>query len=391
MRESFDLAVIGAGPAGAAAALASARSGLSVGLFEPQPGQDKPCGEGILPAGVTALRRLDQASLLARGCALRRIHYVLASGRELAIDLPSVGCALERPALSGALSVALEREPRVMRIQERVSSRRCPGGFLLSARDASWTARTLIVADGLAGRGAAWLRAPARPSVRYGVRARAEAREPLEHVEVHLGRTSEVYLTPLAGKRINVAVLLSTPPSGERSSSAWLAAALREHPRAARRLGDWITPPAARVLTRARPPCLAENGAFLAGDATGGVDPLLGCGVSIALVTGLGAASAARRVLAGGSGTSEREYARLVHRETRTRRILADGLLLLARRPHLQELVGKGLAIFPGIAAAIARRVDGIRHDGEVDTAPYQSAVGHEGQTTPPEPGLDQA
>src|SRR6185436_14788508 len=46
MSAPFDVAVIGAGPAGAAAALSAARAGLSVALFEPQAELDKPCGEG---------------------------------------------------------------------------------------------------------------------------------------------------------------------------------------------------------------------------------------------------------------------------------------------------------------------------------------------------------
>jgi len=375
---SFDLAVIGAGPAGAAAALAAARAGLSVGLFEPQPVPDRPCGEGILPSGVSALRQLDLPGLLARGHALERIRYVLTSGRELAVDLPLAGCALERPVLTGALARALECERRITRIQERVSSRRTPGGFHLFTGGAYWTARLLIAADGLAGQGASWLRAPERGSVRYGLRARVEARSALEHVEVHLGGTCEVYLTPLAERRINVAVLLTTPPAGERSSAAWLAAALREHPRAARHLGDWVTPPQARVLPRARPPRVAERGAFLVGDATGGVDPVLGCGVAIALGTGLEAAGAARRVLAQGSGTPEREYARFVRRETRSRRMLADGLLLLSRHRLLQELVGGGLAAFPALVARLARTVAGGPTGGHENTSTGSAAPDHE-------------
>jgi len=73
----YDLAVVGGGPAGAAAALGAARAGLSVALFEPQTAPDKPCGEGIMPAGVAALRALGLDGLLAQGRPLERIRYVL--------------------------------------------------------------------------------------------------------------------------------------------------------------------------------------------------------------------------------------------------------------------------------------------------------------------------
>ena len=86
MSADFDLAVLGGGPAGAAAALGAARAGLSVALFEPQTElADKPCGEGILPAGVAALRELGFDELVRRAAPLERLRYVLAGGRELPI------------------------------------------------------------------------------------------------------------------------------------------------------------------------------------------------------------------------------------------------------------------------------------------------------------------
>ena len=135
MKAPYDVAVIGGGPAGAAAALSAARAGLTVALFEPQTCPDKPCGEGILPAGVSALRELGLGELVARGAALTRIGYLLASGRELEIELGSPCCALERPVLAAELERALAREARVTRFEQRVASERAPGGFLLHGGD----------------------------------------------------------------------------------------------------------------------------------------------------------------------------------------------------------------------------------------------------------------
>jgi 2-polyprenyl-6-methoxyphenol hydroxylase-like FAD-dependent oxidoreductase len=202
------------------------------------------------------------------------------------------------------------------------------------------------------------LRRPRCGPRRFGLRAHAEARAALEHVEVHLGRTSEIYLTPLGARRLNVAVLRDELPPGERPA-AWLAAALAEHPRAARTLGDWVTPPEARALTRALPRRAAASGAFLVGDAAGGVDPVLGCGVAIALSTGLAAARAARCVLSGGSGAPERQYIRFAAGETRCRRMLADGLVFLARHPWLQANVARALSAWPTASTRLAKRVAG--------------------------------
>jgi flavin-dependent dehydrogenase len=133
--------------------------------------------------------------------------------------------------------------------------------------------------------------------------------------------------------------------------------ALAEHPRAQRILGARLTPPEARALHRPRPRCVAEEGAFLAGDAAGSVDPVLGCGVAIALATGMAAGRAAVRVLSEGSGGPERDYARSVVAETRLRRAIASMLTFLGAHPRLQELVARGLEAWPTAAAGLARRV----------------------------------
>ena len=56
---SHDLIVIGAGPAGAAAAITAARAGASVLVFEKSDyGRDKVCGDGLTPRAVGALDQL---------------------------------------------------------------------------------------------------------------------------------------------------------------------------------------------------------------------------------------------------------------------------------------------------------------------------------------------
>ena len=58
--ERFDIAVIGGGPAGAAAAIRAARGGARVVVFEKGPfGRDKVCGDGLTPRAVGALQELE--------------------------------------------------------------------------------------------------------------------------------------------------------------------------------------------------------------------------------------------------------------------------------------------------------------------------------------------
>ena len=57
--ESYDLVVIGAGPAGAATAIEAAQGGANVMVFDKAPyGRDKVCGDGLTPRAVGALQDL---------------------------------------------------------------------------------------------------------------------------------------------------------------------------------------------------------------------------------------------------------------------------------------------------------------------------------------------
>ncbi|TME88113.1 MAG: FAD-dependent oxidoreductase [Chloroflexi bacterium] len=63
-----DLAVVGAGPAGAAAALFAARRGHRVVVLDKQAfPRDKPCGEGLMPGGRPALRELGLEDAIVSG------------------------------------------------------------------------------------------------------------------------------------------------------------------------------------------------------------------------------------------------------------------------------------------------------------------------------------
>jgi len=57
--KSVDIAVIGAGPAGAATAIEAARSGASVVVFDKAAqGRDKVCGDGLTARAVGGLNDL---------------------------------------------------------------------------------------------------------------------------------------------------------------------------------------------------------------------------------------------------------------------------------------------------------------------------------------------
>jgi len=87
-----DVAVVGAGPAGAAAALLVARRGHRVVIFDRQQfPRDKPCGEGMMPSGRPVLRELGlHDALVASGAPpLNGIQFGLAGQPASIVPFPS--------------------------------------------------------------------------------------------------------------------------------------------------------------------------------------------------------------------------------------------------------------------------------------------------------------
>jgi len=348
MRFDFDLAVVGGGPAGAAAALEGAQQGLRVAVFDPQMNAlDKPCGEGLLPAGVDALTELGLSSALEGARRFDRLRYCVPGSAPFEIPLPRPGMAIQRPLLHKCLTRAMERRKRIELFPARVTTALAERGYLLRVGEELRTARTLIAADGVGGRSASWLRRPGFRSERVGVRARFEGTRPLDAVEVHFGGGCEVYLTPLPHGIINAAFLFSQCPPDLRGSARLVEWALARHPAARARLGSLITRAELRPLARRTPRHLARDGAFLVGDAGGGVDPIIGCGLSVALRSGVLAGRSAARVVRGApEGLAERTYIHGYRHETQLRRVLAWTLRKIAGRP----LILRGVAALGSVA-----------------------------------------
>src|SRR5215472_3465863 len=72
-----ELLVIGGGLAGLAAAIAARSAGhTAIAVDRSHPPIDKACGEGILPAGLAALKRLGVSILPTHGFPIRGIRFV---------------------------------------------------------------------------------------------------------------------------------------------------------------------------------------------------------------------------------------------------------------------------------------------------------------------------
>jgi len=351
-----DVVVIGAGPGGCAAALTAARRGLSVLLADPSDGREpKPCGEGLMPAARAALAALGLEGALAEGRPFHALRYCVVGREPLELALPSPGLALPRARLQAALDAAVAAQAGIERARCTArATRDGDGAFDVELAGGRRRARALVAADGLGGKAAPWLRSARGPRAagRIGVRAHYLARRPFDAVEVHFAGRLEVYVTPLADDRVNVAVLADVPRRGASGHTAqgWMDEALAALPDLRAALGAQVEPPRSRRLGGRAPGRMAGGGAFLVGDAGGGVDPVLGCGTTIALRTGCAAGEAVAALLATTSARQvERAYDAFYRSETRARRALASGLQRLAHRPPLARGVLDLARRFPGL------------------------------------------
>lgn len=344
MPREVDVAVVGAGPAGLAAALFARRAGFSAAVLERERVPiDKACGEGLLPRGLSVLERLGvRARLPARDCApFRAIRYVQEDGRSVEAALPPPGgLGVRRLALSQAMAEAARAAGVDLREGEALRAHALePDGCTLRTDSGELRARLLVAADGLHSplRKAHGLEVPGAPPYRYGLRRHLALAPWAERVEVHFAPGVEAYVTPAGVARVGVAFLWdSDQVEGKPSFEALLG----RFPELAQKLSgapfDSAPRGAGPLLQRVS--ARVKDRLALLGDAAGYVDAITGEGLSLAFDAAQALAenlpSAARQ---GFTAASLSPYARATERSFRTYARLAGLLVAVARRPALRR------------------------------------------------------
>lgn len=340
-----DLLVAGGGPAGLATAIEAAMAGMSVVVVEPRAAPvDKACGEGLLPGGVRALRRLGVS---VAGRPLRGIHYLDARrpGVEaVARFRTEPGLGVRRTALHAALRARAEEAGARVETGRVDAVERLPDGV----RAAGIRARWLVGADGLHSdvRRLAGLDTVRRRVRRYGLRAHFPVEPWSDLVEVHWSRAGEAYVTPVGERLVGVALL------GTAGTRAGFAERLGGFPALARRLTG---PPVTRVRGAGplwRPVRRRVAGrVLLVGDAAGYVDALTGEGLALAMHS---AEALVRRLREGRPEAYEADWRRL----SRRHRVLTGGLVALRHHAHASGLVVPAAAALPAVFGAIVRSLE---------------------------------
>ncbi len=358
MTGQVDVVVVGAGPAGTAAAITAAAHGLRVVCVDKATfPRDKTCGDGLTANALRLLERLGLRwpEFYATGPELvREMVLVGPSGRRVAMPLPTGGvhaAVVERRALDAAL-VALARRHGVD-VREGCEIEKVvvhDDGVDVDGLHASW----VIAADGH------WspVRRALEPDAPRDLGEWHAVRQYFDGVDDRrlwavferdlLPGYAWVFPLPDGGANVGFGVLRRGGRSGRELKALWPDLLERPHLRAA--LGPDARPRgpvrAWPIPTRYSPARLQHGRVLFVGDAAGVVDPLTGEGIAQALETGMLAAECV---------ASGRDYPRAVHRALGRDLRFAAALQWVLERPNGAQWSLAAAALTPWTRRNFAR------------------------------------
>lgn len=328
---TYDLAVIGAGPAGAAAAFHAASAGLRVALLDKSEfPRDKICGDGLTARAVVELQKLGlEEEIQRRGARIHQFQMTAPLGRVVAElkgapGFPDYAYVLPRLQLDALLVERAVSAGAELRTQQEVTHWNADdSGISLQIKTPSGTqslrARLAILATG------AHLALPQRmrllahkPEMLVASRQYLEGLEQQDTWHLHFGRSTLPgygWIFPAGNGLANVGIGLERR-NRDRSLSDDLARYLSSKPAQTILKGARpVTPPKNFPLRWdfLQSPLTAPR-LLIAGEAAGLVNPLTGEGIDYALESGHVAAGHVIRALQTGSEESA-AYAAALHTE----------------------------------------------------------------------------
>lgn len=357
-RSRYDCVVVGAGPAGSAAARAAAEGGADVLLLEEdwEIGVPLVCAEGVGAEGLLQYVELDPRWVATR---VEGAVFISPGGRRARVDYPGAGYILERKLFDRDLAaMAAQAGARVEVGLEAVGmSHQEDGTYRIEVRRGdrrgSVEARIVIGADGYGSRVGRWA----------GVETRVGPGEIHSCVQYLIGGADvdEHYPEFAAGREVapggyawvfakgkgmaNVGVGVS-PVAARASALTYIERFLDKRFPGAVRLERMVGGVPAAPLQR-----LVAHGLLLVGDAARVADPISGAGIINGLASGTMAGRVAAEALRGGD-LSERglrpyqdEWDRTIGRDMRFRSRIREVFLKLTDG-DFEAILDVGMKLF---------------------------------------------
>jgi flavin-dependent dehydrogenase len=295
----LDLAIIGGGPAGASAAITSARAGVRVALFEARDfPRHKVCGEFVSAESLDLLAELlrDEpraASVWASAPVIERMRLFFAE-RKIEVEVSPAGLSITRYDLDVLLWEAARRAGVDAHSNCEVTACNVDGSFSLQTASGSYSAKAVIVAAGRWSQFATDRTLSPGPKW-IGVKAHFCEANPSPSTDLYFFEGGYCGVQPVACGVINACAIVRADCATSLQDVFML------HPTLAKRTAGWkaATPPVSTAPLVYRKPQPVRDKLMFVGDAAAFIDPFAGDGISIALRSGRVAAECLSEFLLG--------------------------------------------------------------------------------------------
>jgi flavin-dependent dehydrogenase len=329
----FDLAVIGGGPAGAAAAITAARAGVRVALFDAKDfPRHRVCGEFVSAESLDVLSELLRDStvgqqLIDSAPSLTRARLFLGS-RMVEAPVAPAAVSITRYDLDAALWSAAQAAGVTTHAHCEVGSVNGGGPFHFMSPSGFCSTDALVIAAGRWSQFTPDRVVPPGPKW-IGLKGHFHEANPSLSSDLYFFDGGYCGVQPVAAEAVNACAMVRS----DRATSLQEVFAL--HPRLSQRISSWTSimqPVTTSPLIYRQPqPTLANK--LFAGDAAAFIDPFVGDGISIALRSGRVAAQCLSSFFRGEVGLGEcaakyemeyvRQFAPLLSAASRVRSLLS--------------------------------------------------------------------